>query len=87
MKTRILLKKLSISLPTFLRCHGSDRFSELKFRCPKQFLNVLSFFRLVKAFTELDDYLKNELELNETKEYQAASTVLSEAKEQMDNSP
>lgn len=42
--------------------------------------------RLVKAFTELDEYLKNELELNETKEYLAAFAVLSEAKEQMENS-
>lgn len=46
----------------------------------------LSFFRLVKAFTELDEYLKNELELIETKEYIAASVVLAEAKQQMEDS-
>lgn len=48
--------------------------------------NVFPPSRLVKAFTELDEYLKNELELKETKEYQAAAVVLSDAKEQMDNS-
>lgn len=47
---------------------------------------ICFLFRLVKAFTELDEYLKNELELKETKEYLAAVTILSEAKEQMENS-
>lgn len=38
------------------------------------------FFRLTKAFADLDELLKNEEELKETKEYENALAVIEEAK-------
>lgn len=41
--------------------------------------------RLVKAFEELNEYLKNESELTETKEFVAAKEVIESAKSQIQN--
>lgn len=40
--------------------------------------------RLVKAYDDLSEYLKNESELHETKEYGAAAEMLKLAKETID---
>lgn len=39
--------------------------------------------RLTKAFEELNDYLKNETELKETKEFQAAQAILEVARPEL----
>lgn len=44
----------------------------------------MCFVRLVQAFEELNEFIKNEDDLKESKEYELALTLLSDAKLQIE---
>lgn len=44
---------------------------------------ILIYYRLVKAYDDLDEYVKSENELEQTKEYIAALEILGLAKQQI----
>lgn len=45
---------------------------------------MMCFVRLVQAFEELNEFIKNEDDLKESKEYELALTLLSDAKLQIE---
>lgn len=42
--------------------------------------------RLTKAYADLQEYIESEVELKETKEYEAAVEILSQAREKIEES-